>query len=200
MMTDQTAASVNRDSSRNMKTECTFAVRPSGSWQQRLNLKKETRQGHILLCVALWSAISFLVFNRFVLATVIIDGASMEPSLRSGDTCLLNRLEPLLGSVDRGEVVVLQDRGPNDYAIKRVIGLPNDEVELRNGHVFVNGEELVEDYLSRGTSTVSTKPGVDRFVVGPESYFVLGDNREVSEDSRYYGPIGKHALLGVVFK
>ena len=183
-----------------MNAESTVTLPPSASWRQRINLKKETRQGHILLCVALWSAISFLMFNKFVLATVIIDGASMEPSLSSGDTCLLNRLEPLLGSVDRGEVVVLQDRGPDDYAIKRVIGLPNDEVEIRNGHVFVNGTELVEDYLSRGTFTQSTRPGFDRFVVGPESYFVMGDNREVSEDSRYYGPVGKSALLGVVFR
>ena len=199
-MTSQPAASVNRESSRNMNAESTVTLPPSASWRQRINLKKETRQGHILLCVALWSAISFLMFNKFVLATVIIDGASMEPSLSSGDTCLLNRLEPLLGSVDRGEVVVLQDRGPDDYAIKRVIGLPNDEVEIRNGHVFVNGTELVEDYLSRGTFTQSTRPGFDRFVVGPESYFVMGDNREVSEDSRYYGPVGRSALLGVVFR
>jgi signal peptidase I len=183
-----------------MKTESTFASLPSGNWLHRINLRKETRQGHILLCVALWSAISFLIFSRYVLATVIIDGASMEPSLTSGDTCLLNRLEPLLGSVDRGEVVVLQDRGPTDYAIKRVIGLPNDVVEIRDGHVFVNGSELIEEYLAKGTSTVSPNKNQGRIVVGPESYFVLGDNREISEDSRYYGPIKKSALLGVVFK
>lgn len=183
-----------------MKTENTLVNRSSENWRRRINLKTETRQGHILLCVALWSAISFLVFNRFILATVIIDGASMEPSLSSGDTCLLNRLEPMLGSVDRGEVVVLQDRGPNDYAIKRVIGVPNDEVEIRDGHVFLNGAELAEEYLLKGTTTTATKPGVERFVVGPESYFVLGDNREISEDSRYYGPIKKTALLGVVFE
>ncbi len=183
-----------------MKTESTFAPRSARKWVHSLSFKKETRQGHILFCVVLWSAISFLVFSRYILATVIIDGASMEPSLSSGDTCLLNRLEPLLGSVDRGEVVVLQDRGPSDYAIKRVIGLPNDEVEIRDGHVFVNGKELVEEYLAKGTSTVSPKRDHDRIVVGPESYFVLGDNREISEDSRYYGPIKKSALLGVVFK
>ncbi len=183
-----------------MKTERTFVSLPSGNWLDRINLRKETRQGHILLCVALWSAISFLVFSRYVLATVIIDGASMEPTLTSGDTCLLNRLEPLLGSIDRGEVVVLQDRGPTDYAIKRVIGLPNDEVEIRDGHVFVNGSELIEEYLAKGTSTFSPSKNHDRIVVGPESYFVLGDNREISEDSRYYGPIKKSALLGVVFK
>lgn len=181
-----------------MKTDNYSNKSAETGWQSRIRLRKETRQGHILLCVALWSAISFLVFSRYVMATVIIDGASMEPSMSSGDTCMLNRLEALIGSVDRGEVVVLQDRGPQDFAIKRVIGLPNDEVEIRDGMVFINGERLDESYLLRGTRTLVPVVGRERFKVGPDSYFVLGDNREISEDSRYYGPVKKSSLLGVV--
>lgn len=181
-----------------MKTDNTISSASAAGWRQRLHLKKETRQGHILFCVALWSAISFLVFSRYVLATVIIDGASMEPTFHSGDTCLLNRLEPVLGSVDRGDFVVLQDRGPGDYAIKRVIGLPNDEIEFREGRVFVNGAPITEDYLAANTVTTTPHGGPTRFEVGPGNYFVLGDNREISEDSRYYGPISKKTLLGVV--
>jgi signal peptidase I len=123
----------------------------------------------------------------------------MEPSLHSGDTYMLNRLEPVLGSIDRGEVVVLQDRGPTDFAIKRVIGLPNDVVEFRAGVVFVNGNQLEETYLSSGTKTLVPGLKQRQITVGPDSFFVLGDNRAISEDSRYYGPVKRSALLGVVF-
>jgi len=170
------------------------ALRPF-RWQ----LKRETRQGHILVCVALWSAISFLVFSRFVLATVIIDGASMEPTFHSGDRCLLNRVALAFGTIDRGDMVVLRDRGDNDFAIKRIVGLPNDEVEIRKGAVLINGRLLDEDYLAPLTRTWSPK-GEAHYQLGPDSYFVLGDNREVSEDSRYYGPISSDRLLGVVVK
>ncbi|HAV65405.1 MAG TPA: signal peptidase I [Verrucomicrobiales bacterium] len=182
-----------------MRTENTIAMVAGTGWRQRLHLRKETRQGHILLCVALWSAISFLVFSRFVLATVIIDGVSMEPTFQSGDHCLLNRLATVMGGVDRGDMVVLCDRGEGDYAIKRVIGVPNDDVEIRDGLVFLNGERLDEAYLADGTRTYAPA-GQLRFSLGPDSYFVLGDNRALSEDSRYYGPVSRSKLLGVVLR
>lgn len=180
-----------------IRTEDTQKANAATGWRLRWQLKKETRQGHILLCVALWSAISFLIFSRFILATVIIDGVSMEPTFHSGDRCLLNRLATHLGSPGRGDMVVLQDRGEGDYAIKRVIGVPNDDIEIRDGNVFVNGEELQETYLAPRTRTYGPR-GSAHFSLGPDSYFVLGDNREMSEDSRYYGPVPKGRLLGVV--
>jgi signal peptidase I len=180
-----------------LRTEDTSSRKLAPRWRERLKLKKETRQGHILVCVALWSAISFLLFSRYVLATVIIDGASMEPTFHTGDRCLLNRVSPMFSAVHRGDIVVLRDRGDDDYAIKRVIGMPNDEVEIHSGHVFINGNLLKEKYLAPATHTWTPKGDGD-YKLGPHSYFVLGDNREVSEDSRYYGPISNNALLGVV--
>ena len=180
-----------------LRTENTTPVRSVTPWRQRWTLKRETRQGHILVCVALWSAISFLLFSRFVLATVIIDGASMEPTFHSGDRCLLNRLALVFGSVDRGDMVVLRDRGENDFAIKRIVGLPHDEVEIRKGRVLINGEPLNESYLAPLTRTWAPK-GDARYKLASDAYFVLGDNREVSEDSRYYGPVSFDRLLGVV--
>lgn len=180
-----------------LRPENTKTAPGASTWRLRWNLQRETRQGHILVCVALWSAISFLLFSRFVLATVIIDGASMEPTFHSGDRCLLNRMALVVGSVGRGDMVVLRDRGMDDYAIKRVVGLPNDEIELRKGEVLVNGKPLKESYLAPRTRTWSPKGDV-RYKLGSDSYFVLGDNREVSEDSRYYGPVSSDRLLGVV--
>jgi signal peptidase I len=182
---------------RMLRTENLLSGPGAQKWRQRLTLRRETRRGHILVCVALWSAISFLMFSRFVLATVIIDGASMEPTLHTGDHCLLNRMAPLFGAINRGDVVVLRDRGDDDYAIKRIVGLPNDDVEIRKGSVYVNGARLQERYLAPLTRTWTPK-GDGHYKLGPHSYFVLGDNREVSEDSRYYGPVSQQALLGVV--
>lgn len=180
-----------------LRTEYTASSQSASKWRKRLILKKETRQGHILVCVALWSAISFLLFSRFVLATVIIDGASMEPTFRTGDRCLLNRIAPLFGSIGRGDMVVLRDRGENDYAIKRIVGMPEDEVDIRGGRVFINGKPLDESYLAPLTHTW-TPEGDGHYRLGADSFFVLGDNREISEDSRYYGPISSKRLLGVV--
>ena len=180
-----------------LRTETSPAAPRAGKGWPPFRLVKETRQGHVLICVALWSAISFLIFSRFVLATVIIDGASMEPTYHTGDRCLLNRLAPFFGSIHRGDKVVLRDRGDNDYAIKRVVGLPLDEIDIRSGKVFVNGQPLKETYLAPLTRTWTPK-GDGHYKLGPSAFFVLGDNREVSEDSRYYGPISESALLGVV--
>lgn len=180
-----------------LRTENTSPLGAPSTWRMRLNLKKETRRGHILVCVALWSAISFLLFSRYVLATVIIEGASMEPTFRTGDRCLLNRVSPVLGTITRGDIVVLRDRGEDDYAIKRVVGLPNDEIEFRKGRVYINGVLLREKYLAPHTQTWTPRGNGD-FHLGPHSYFVLGDNRPISEDSRYYGPISQGAILGVV--
>lgn len=181
------------------RTEGTSPKKATSTWRNRLTLTKETRQGHILVCVALWSAISFLLFSRYILATVIVEGASMEPTFHTGDRCLLNRVSPLFGSVNRGDIVVLRDRGDDDFAIKRVVGLPNDDVEIQNGKVFINGKPLPEKYLPPLTQTWTPTPkGNSDYKLGPNSYFVLGDNREISEDSRYYGPISNDALLGVV--
>jgi len=182
-----------------LRTENTLPNECSSKWRRRFTLKRETRQGHILVCVALWSAISFLVFSRYVLATVIIDGASMEPTFHTSDRCLLNRIAPIIGSIDRGDIVVLRDRGDDDYAIKRVVGMPNDSVVIHGGKVFVNGTLLEEKYLAPLTHTWTPKGNGD-YKLGPNSYFVLGDNREVSEDSRYYGPVPGKALLGVVIR
>lgn len=77
--------------------------------------------------------------------------------------------------------------------------MPNDEIEIRKGRVLVNGELLTEDYLAPLTRTWTPK-GDGHYKLGPESYFVLGDNREISEDSRYYGPVPFNRLLGVVVK
>jgi signal peptidase I len=159
----------------------------------------ETRQGRILACIVLWSVISFMAVNRFVCATVVVDGASMLPTLHPGERHLLNRWLHYVRTYHRGDLVVLQD-GPqaSSLAVKRIIGLPGEEVRLKGGAVFVNGRKLDEPYLQRGTRTYPSGNGQHLYRLGENAYFVLGDNREISADSREVGPVARERLLGTI--
>ena len=124
----------------------------------------------------------------------VVRGSSMSPGIHDGDRILVDHLSYVLGEVERGDVAVL--RCPVDEHldyIKRVIGLPGDRVRIENGSVWVNGERLEEPYVGRPdprTSLVET--------VAPDHFFVLGDNRAHSADSREFGPIPRRLLRGRV--
>jgi len=102
---------------------------------------------------------------------------------------------PISTSLERGDVVLLDD-GKQDYAVKRIIGLPGETVQLWRGHVFVNRELLVEPYLPRRTYTYPAEPARRgaTYMLGGDQYFVLGDNRLCSADSRTYGPVGRNRI------
>jgi signal peptidase I len=124
----------------------------------------------------------------------VVRGASMAPGIHDGDRILVDHLSYVLGEVHRGDVVVL--RCPVDPSldyIKRVIGLPGDEVRIENGAVLVNGESLEEPYVARPDRRSKL---CER--VAPGHYFVLGDNREHSSDSREFGQVARELLRGRV--
>ena len=149
--------------------------------------------GLLMCCVA-----SYFLASRYMVCTVVIRGRSMTPTLRDGDQYLLNRIAYLFREPLRGDLVVIHDPGHTDMAIKRIVGLPGDSIEVKNNQVFVNGQRLPEPYLA---PTTLTSPGhaLQHIVhLGSKSYFVMGDNRSESEDSRYYGPIQRDNIVGVV--
>ena len=96
--------------------------------------------------------------------------------------------KPLPGKLERGDVVVLDD-GHRDYAIKRVVGLPGETIHLWHGQVFINRRLVQEPYLDRNTCTYPNQK-LAVFILGAGQYFVMGDNRAISLDSRTYGPGG----------
>jgi len=137
----------------------------------------------------------------------------MLPTLETNDRIVVNQLSYTFGDISRGEVVVFErpptmPAGPDDadYLVKRVIGLPGDEVQLFEGDVWINGERLVEsDYLFEESSSRPTNitiPGCEGggsadLCVVPEGFvFVLGDNRFNSTDSRVAGPIDDDLVVG----
>ena len=125
----------------------------------------------------------------------IVRGASMEPSLYDGDLLLVtaSRLAPR-----RGRMVIIdtpRENGPR-WQVKRVVGLPGDSLAFEDGLLFINGIQHPEPYLRRLPAYL----GLDRtsFQVGDGRYFVMGDNRAHSEDSRAFGAIGASLIAGVV--
>jgi signal peptidase I len=146
-----------------------------------------------------------LVVRTFFIQAFWIPSESMEPTLQKGDRVLVNKLSYDLHDVHRGDVVVFE-RPPNEPSgtedikdlIKRVIGLPGDRIETMDGVVHVNGKALREPYLPKGTRS-DTPVGIRRQVVPKDHYFVMGDNRAHSGDSRLFGPIDGSLIVGRAF-
>lgn len=163
------------------------------------------------VAVVVGALVVALVVKTFLFQAFYIPSASMEPTLREGDRVLVNKLSYDLHDVRRGDVVVFelpQDKvgadGIKDL-IKRVVGLPGDTIETRDGVVYINDRELAEPYLAEGTRTGDSgngnNPAITRQVVPDGTVFVMGDNRANSHDSRYAdrGPIPIDSIVGRAF-
>jgi signal peptidase I len=146
------------------------------------------------LLAALKVGAVLLVLYGLVFNFSVVRGSSMSPGIHDGDRILVNHLSYLLQPVSRGDIVVLRyPLDPRLDYIKRVIGLPGDVVRIHGGFVSVNGEVLEEPYVSR------PDPRGDLCVrVEPEHYFVMGDNRPHSSDSREFGQVPRENLVGKV--
>ncbi len=157
----------------------------------------------VLLCT--------VVLRTYVVQSFYIPSLSMYPTLQVGDRIIVDKLSYDLHSVHRGDVVVFR-RPPledQDYAdlVKRVIGLPGETISSKGGHVYINGKLLHEPWLPPGPdSYTGALPGDAHpqfnlpgpFKIPAGEYYVLGDNRTDSEDSRFFGPIPKSFIVGRV--
>jgi signal peptidase I len=156
------------------------------------------RAGQYLAVMALAVASYFLI-SRFVVQSVTIVGVSMVPTLQNSERYLLNRWIFLLRAPRPADIVVIRDPTDNSFAVKRIIAVTGDSVSLERGRVCVNGQELDEPYLAPGTATyASPQLRQEVFKCGKDQYFVLGDNRTYSLDSRAYGPVSRGRILGLV--
>ncbi len=138
--------------------------------------------------------------RAYVAQSYIIPSPSMEPTLMIGDRILVDKLSYHLHDVGRGDIVVFA-KPPKELAdptikdlVKRVIGLPGDVIWSSGGRVYIDGKPLSEPWLPPGTVTT----GITRQKVPPNEYFVMGDNRSDSQDSRFFGPIPRSLIVGRV--
>jgi len=133
----------------------------------------------------------FLAIN-FISARIRVDGSSMVPSFHDGDYVIVNRLAYELGEIERGDVIVFPyPLDPEEDFIKRVIGLPGDRVSVNDGQLFLNGTPLDEEYIRE-----PMRATMDEVVVPAGYVYVMGDNRNDSDDSRRWGPLSIEAIIG----
>ncbi|MGH9029819.1 MAG: signal peptidase I [Acidimicrobiales bacterium] len=155
------------------------------------------------LAVLLVAVVVAFVVRTYVVQTFYIPSGSMEPTLMIGDRILVDKLSYHLHSVQRGDIVVFA-KPPGEVTapdvkdlVKRVIGLPGETVSSPDGRVWIDGKPLNEPWLPPGTSTTGIRPQK----IPQNEYFVMGDNRGDSSDSRVFGPIKNSLIVGkVVFR
>jgi signal peptidase I len=143
--------------------------------------------------------IAIAAFASVVIVTVLyqpvrVEGTSMAPELRDRDRLFISKFFFHFETIQRGEIVVFHyPMDPRISYIKRVIGLPGDTVSIAHGKVFIDGKQLSEPYVpARYRDTRSMPP----LVVPPDEYFVMGDHRSVSSDSRSFGPVDRDLIYG----
>lgn len=157
-----------------------------------------------IIVVAIW-AIFGIVF-KFFLSNDTISGPSMQPNFEDGDRVISLRNAKL----KRGDVVIVKAPDePGSFYIKRIVGMPGDSLEYKNDQLYINGKKVAESYLTQGKKEF-TQPGqlyTENFSlqskhlgkkVPKDSYFVMGDHRNVSKDSRYFGYVKKSGIVGKV--
>lgn len=146
-----------------------------------------------LLAIAIASVARVLFFQTF-----FVPSMSMSPTIYAGDEVLIFKAAYTIphtkietSSVKRGDIVVFTDEKNEEYYIKRAVGLGGEEVAILDGQVYIDGVPLKEDYAS-----LMTKALPQRLIVGKNEIFVMGDNRNGSEDSRYFGSIKESHVIG----
>ena len=144
---------------------------------------------------------SYWVISHFVLQTVQVVGPSMVPTLHNSDHYFLNRWVYHLSSPRHSDIVVVKDPTDGAFVVKRIIATPGESICFKHGRVYVNGRELNEPYLAPGVLTFSdTQQGEEFITCGKDQYFVLGDNRNNSCDSRMFGPVTRQNILGAIVR
>lgn len=132
-----------------------------------------------------------VLIRTFIITPVRVDGDSMKNTLKNGDILLLYKL----GSINRLDIIVLDEEKDNEKIIKRVIGLPGETVAIKKGKIYINDKVIDDEYAYGETSDY------DKVTLADDEYFILGDNRLISKDSRYFGPIKKSEIKGkIVFR
>jgi signal peptidase I len=141
-----------------------------------------------------FSVVVSLFIIIFVYQPVKVEGGSMEPGLEDQERIFINKLVYRLEKIERGDIVVFHyPRDPQKSFIKRVIGLPGDRINISYGHVYVNGKQLLEPYVPSDYLDTRSSP---ELIVPSNSYYVLGDHRSMSNDSREFGPVTRNYIYG----
>ncbi len=143
--------------------------------------------------------VAVFVFFQLAIPQSMVQGSSMEPTFEDGQRLFISRVNYMLNDPQRGEIIVFNSPNPRTEneppLIKRVIGIPGDVVEIIDSLVYVNGVQLDEPYIKE---PCTAHCGDNRWELGPNEYFMMGDNRNHSNDSRSFGVVPSDHIIGEV--
>jgi signal peptidase I len=162
-----------------------------GDAREPATAKRTTRLVRELAETIVPAIIIALLIHVFLAQATRVYGQSMEPNLHTDMRLVVEKVSYKLHAPQRGDIVVLRVRPGDELLIKRIIGLPGDEVAIHDGQVYVNGRPLSEPYLDQ-----NTRGNLASRVVPPLHVFVMGDNRRASNDSRSFGPVHIDNIVG----
>ncbi len=128
-----------------------------------------------------------VLVKMFIVSPIRVNGASMNPTLNDKDIMLLDEISYRFSDIERFDIVVVKEK--SEYLIKRVIGLPGENISYKNGKLYINGKHIKEDFKHKETMDFST-------TLGKDEYFIMGDNRTNSTDSRIFGPVSRDEIIG----
>ncbi len=154
-----------------------------------------------LIFILALSGLSYLFISHCIFQAVQVQGSSMYPTLVNGNFYWLNRLSYLTHNPHRGDIVAIKDPSGHGFDVKRIIATPDQSIYISHGKVYVNGDLLKERYLPVKVPTFAYEKNENEYwCLAPNQYFVMGDNRGNSCDSRSFGAISNELILGRVIR
>jgi signal peptidase I len=156
-----------------------------------------------LVKIVVISLVIIIPVRYFLIQPFYVRGASMEPNFHDHEYLIIDEISYRFSDVKRGDIVVFRyPNNPREYFIKRMIGLPGEQIQIKNGQVIIINNEypegvvLDEPYLAEGVKTYGLSESI--VTLGDNEYYVLGDNRNSSKDSRSFGPVNETFITGKV--
>ncbi|WP_090869466.1 signal peptidase I [Oceanobacillus limi] len=154
--------------------------------------KKKNEWVEWLKAIIIAVILAFIIRN-FLFATSIVEGDSMDPTLENGERVIFNKFVYFIGDPERGDIVIIQR--PQKNYVKRVIGLPGEKIEIKDHNLFINDEQYEQPFLTEESKNHTGNFGP--IEVPKDSYFVMGDHRAISKDSRNgLGFITEEEIIG----
>lgn len=149
---------------------------------------------------ALVAILIVIPIRIFIAQPFIVSGASMYPTFHNGDYLIVDEISYRLGEVKRNDVVIFRyPKDPKKFFIKRVIGLPNETVDIQGSQIIITNAENKEGFILEQPFVKNESNNISHFELKDDEYFVMGDNRAQSSDSRFWGPVQSDLIIGKAF-
>ncbi len=168
-----------------------------------LNMKKLLVFGWEIVKIVVISLAIIIPIRYYLIQPFFVRGASMQPNFDDGQYLVIDEISYRFEDPERGEVVIFKyPKDPSQYYIKRIIGLPNEIVEIKDGEIMIYNQKNPKGFLLDESAYLAEKiktPNDTYLKLGSDEYFVLGDNRRASSDSRIWGPLEENLIIGRVW-